>query len=64
MDLASIASSTSNSISDAGVSQEVSTAVLKKAISIQSDNASQLISAIPAPPNLPSHVGNNVNTVA
>ena len=64
MDLSSIASSTTNSISDAGTSQAVSTAVLKKAESIQSENAKQLISSVSTPPNLPSHLGNNVNTAA
>lgn len=42
---------------------DVSVAVFKKALDIQSSAALSLIEAIPAA-SLPSHLGNNVNTKA
>lgn len=67
MDLSGIVSSSSSNISDAGVSQSVAIDVLKKAENIDQSNATALIQGItppPAAPNLPAHLGNNVNTVA
>jgi hypothetical protein len=37
---------------------------LKKAQDIQASSASALIEAIPPVPNLPSHLGNTINTKA
>lgn len=47
----------------------VPTMMLKKALDIQSQSALQLINSIPQPPqtsaaNLPSHLGQNINTTA
>ncbi len=67
MDLSGVASSTTSSISDAGTSQAVGIAVLKKAISLQADSASALIAGVSsntAAPNLPSNLGQNINTTA
>lgn len=46
--------------------QEVGTTVLKKALDISSANALALLEALPSPPaaNLPSHLGQNINTTA
>lgn len=47
--------------------QELSVAVLKKALDTQTQSALSLIGAIPKPPSasgLPPHVGKNVNTTA
>ena len=67
MDLAAVANGSTGNISDSGVSQTVATNVLKQAIDIDQTNATALIKAIPqAPtvPNLPSNLGNSVNTTA
>ena len=72
MDLASVASSTSNNISDSGVSQTVQVDLIKRAINIDQQSAAALIQAIPPAPavqspsvqNLPSNLGNSVNTSA
>ncbi len=46
--------------------QEVSIAVLKKALNAQSSAAVALLEALPpvTPPNLPPHLGQNINTKA
>ncbi len=67
MDLAAIANGTTSNISDSGVSNQVANQILAKAINIDQTNATALIQAAdqaPATPNLPSHLGNNVNTAA
>lgn len=67
MDLAGIASSAQNNISDAGVSNQVANQVLGKAINIDQTNATALIQAVdqaPTTPNLPANLGKHVNTVA
>lgn len=67
MDLSSVANGSQGNISDSGVSQTVATDVLKKAIDIDQTTASSLLTAIPAVPtvqNLPSNLGNHVNTTA
>jgi hypothetical protein len=57
-------------IADTGLRQDVGIAVLKKAQDMQAATAAQLLDAIPpvqssAPAqNLPSHLGNHVNTTA
>ena len=67
MDLTSVANGTQNNISDSGVSQSVAIDLLKKAINIDQSTANSLIQAIPqtpSVPNLPSNLGNHVNTTA
>ena len=67
MDLTSIASSTSSSIADAGVSQNVQIDLLKRAMNIDQQSISTLIDAIPQTSptqNLPPNLGNSVNAVA
>ena len=44
--------------------QAVAVAVLNKALDAQASGAMALINAIPAPQNLPSNLGQNVNTTA
>jgi len=38
--------------------------VLKKALDIQAANAAALIDALPPVPNLPAHLGQNIDTTA
>jgi hypothetical protein len=66
MDVSSIAR-LSTSIAETGNKQEVGIEVLKKAQQIQASTAAQLINAVqsaPAVQNLPSNLGNNINTTA
>ena len=66
MDVTGIAQ-LATSIADTGTRQAVGVAVLKKAQEIQSSTATALIEAlppVPSAPNLPSHLGNRVNTTA
>lgn len=66
MDVSSIAQ-LSTTIADTGTKQAVGVAVLKKAQDIQASSAAALIEAIPpvpSAPNLPSHLGNTINTTA
>jgi hypothetical protein len=66
MDVSGI-SQVATTIADTGTKQAVGVAVLKKAQDIQASSASALIEAIPpvpSTPNLPSHLGNNINTTA
>jgi hypothetical protein len=55
-------------MADVGVSQEVSVAVLKKALDVSKESATALIEAIPNSsanvPNLPPNLGRNINTTA
>ena len=55
------------SIADTGTRQDVAIAVLKKSQDIQAASATQMLEAVqsasPAQ-NLPSHLGNHVNTTA
>ena len=54
-------------MAETGTRQAVGMAVLKKAQDIQSSTATALIEAlppVPAAPNLPSHLGNRINTTA
>lgn len=61
MDISSIAN-LATAMSQQSLSQAVSIAVLKKALDIQASSAAQLIASIPAAPNLPSNLGQNINT--
>lgn len=66
MDVSNIASA-ATTMSEASVQQAAGTAVLKKALDIGAENAMALINAIPdntAAQNLPSHLGQNINTTA
>ncbi|MBY0572778.1 MAG: YjfB family protein [Undibacterium sp.] len=68
MDINGIAS-ISSSLANVGVSQQVSIAVLKKALDVSEEGAVALIEAIPnsganTVPNLPPNLGRNVNTTA
>lgn len=63
MDVTGIAQ-LSTTMADTGTKQAVGIAVLKKAQDIQASSASALIAAIPPVPNLPAHLGNNINTTA
>jgi hypothetical protein len=61
MDVSNIAS-LATSMAQARTDQAISVAVLKKALDAQASGAMALIAAIPVPPNLPSNLGQNVNT--
>lgn len=66
MDVTSIAN-VATSMSEANTSQAVSIAVFKKAMDINAAGALALIEAIPdntSIQNLPSHLGQNINTTA
>lgn len=68
MDVSGVARSAST-LADVGVSQEVSIAVLKKALDVSKEGAVALIEAIPnsntnTVPRLPTNLGRNVNTSA
>lgn len=66
MDVSSIAS-LATTMAETGVKQEIGTAVLKKALDIEADSALALLNALPDAPssvNLPSHLGQNINTTA
>lgn len=66
MDVSGIAR-VATSIADTGLKQDVALAVQKKAQDVQASSAQALIEAIPPVPkasNLPSNLGNNINTTA
>ena len=66
MDVTGIAGSLST-LADVGTSQAVSVAVLKKANDIAAESATALIEAVQenkSVPNLPPHLGRNINTTA
>lgn len=66
MDVAAIAK-LSTSIAETGNRQEVQAAVLKRALQIEGSTATQLIDAVktvPSVQNLPSNLGNTINTTA
>lgn len=62
MSVSSIASLATD-LAETGIKQQVGISVLKKALDIESTNAAILLQALPSP-NLPAHLGNNVNTTA
>lgn len=69
MDVSGLAAAvtTPTSADGGGLSQAVSIAVLKKALDVSAESATALIEAIPdnqATPNLPAHLGQNINTTA
>jgi len=66
MDVSGIAR-VATSIADTGLKQDVALAVQKKAQDVQASSAQALIEAIPPVPkasNLPSNLGNTINTKA
>jgi hypothetical protein len=66
MDVSGIAR-VATTIADTGIKQDVAIAVQKKAQDVQASSASALIEAIPPVPkasNLPSNLGNTINTTA
>ena len=66
MDISGI-TNTATALNAASTQQEVSMAVLKKAINIGAEGALSLIQSIPnnqSAQNLPAHLGKNINTTA
>ena len=66
MDISGI-TNTATALNAASTQQEVSMAVLKKAINISAEGALSLIQSIPnnqSAQNLPAHLGNKINTTA
>ncbi|MDH5552828.1 MAG: YjfB family protein [Nitrosomonas sp.] len=66
MDISGITNA-STALNAASTQQEVSMAVLKKAINISAEGALSLIQSIPnnqSAHNLPAHLGKNINTTA
>lgn len=58
---------TATALNAASTQQEVSMAVLKKAINLSAEGALNLIQSIPnnqSAQNLPAHLGKNINTTA
>jgi hypothetical protein len=57
----------STTMAETGTRQAVGIAMLKKAQDVQASTATALLQALPpvqAAPNLPSHLGSNINTTA
>ncbi len=65
MDVTNIAN-LATTIANTATNQAVGVSVLKKAIDIQASSATALLEALPpaTAANLPSHLGQNVNTTA
>ena len=63
MDVMSIAR-LSTTMAETSTRQEVSMTVLKKAMDVKASSATALLEALPSTQNLPSHLGNRVNTTA
>jgi hypothetical protein len=63
MDVTNIAK-LSTSMAETGIRQEVGMTVLKRALDIEAASAAQMIQSLPQPQNLPSHLGNTINTKA
>jgi hypothetical protein len=65
MDVNGIAS-LATSMATAKTSQDIGIAVMKRALDSERAGAAALLNAIPAPSsaNLPSHLGQNINTTA
>lgn len=62
-----ITNSVTNAFSGQATGDAVGVTVLKKALDMEAQNAAALIDALPQPPqaqNLPSNLGQNVNTTA
>lgn len=65
MNLTSI-SNLATAISNTGTDQDISTAVLKKALDTETQTANELLQAVPEvnSPNLPPNLGQNIDTTA
>lgn len=63
MDVTSIAK-LSTSMAETGIRQEVGMTMLKRAMDIEASSAAQMIASLPQAQNLPSHLGNSINTKA
>ena len=63
MDISSIGS-LNTALTQASTGDAVSTLVLKKALDIQAQSATQLLQALPSIPSNPSHLGNSVDIKA
>ncbi len=65
MDVSAIAGMATG-FEQAKTAQAISVTVLKKALDVQSTSALALLQALPpvTPVNLPSHLGQNINTIA
>jgi hypothetical protein len=63
MDVSAIAS-LATSMSQTRLAQEVSMAVLKKALDAQASSGLALVQALPQPVNLPANLGQNINITA
>lgn len=66
MDVGSVSGITSlaTAMSQERIAQDVSIALVKKAIDLQAAGALALIEALPAVTNLPANLGNSVDTTA
>lgn len=66
MDINSLSNLTTTLASTTPANDEVGLAVLKKANEVQASTAAALLQALPpaSKPNLPPHLGQNVNTTA
>lgn len=60
MDVSSVGG-LSSALSQVQTGDAVGTAVLKKAMDLQAQNAMQLLEALPQVPNNPPHLGNSVD---
>lgn len=65
MDINAIANLPTN-LTQAGLTDQAGTAVLKKALDIEASSAVALIQALPQPASvsLPAHLGQNIDTTA
>ena len=63
MDVTNIAK-LATSMAETGIRQEVGMTMLKRAMDIEASSAAQMIASLPQAPNLPSHLGNSINTKA
>jgi hypothetical protein len=66
MDIGSVSgiASLATGMAQERLAEQVSIAVLKKALAVQAAGALALVQALPPPAMLPPHLGRNVDTVA
>ncbi|MDA8094071.1 MAG: YjfB family protein [Betaproteobacteria bacterium] len=67
MDTASLSNALASQVSAQSNPSATSVVVLRKALNLEAQSAAALINALPrptSPQNLPSHLGQNVNTTA
>lgn len=63
MDISSIASTAVEMVA-ANTNSQLGMAVLKKVLDVEAQNAATLIDALSQAPNLPSHLGQSIDTTA